>query len=237
MSDLSEARTLLSDANKVLVAKGVLDAYGHVSMRNPENPQEYLLARNLAPALVKPEDIIIYRLDSDTQDPRTGYLERFIHGEIYAARPDVHAVVHSHSASVIPFSISEVPLRAVWHMAGFLGTKTAVFEMRNFAGDASDLIIGDRKLGEALSHVLSASAVVLMRGHGSVAVGENVEQAVWRSVFTELNARVQLAAHGLGSYMELTEAEGVATAEMNAGQIRRAWEIWRSEVTSLGASR
>ncbi|OJX64535.1 MAG: hypothetical protein BGO95_08695 [Micrococcales bacterium 73-13] len=230
MSELSDAIRLVADANHVLVARGVLDAYGHVSMRHPEDPERYLLARNLAPALVQPEDVQVYSLDSTTEDERPGYLERFIHGEIYRRHPGVHAVVHSHSASMVPFSISRRPLQAVWHMAGFLGPRVPVFEIRDVAGEGSDLLIRSEGLGAALAEALGESAVVLMRGHGSVAVGDSIPQAVHRAVFAELNARAQATAVGLGEFTSLTAAEGAAAAESNYGQIRRAWELWRAEV-------
>lgn len=230
MSDPSEAMQLVVDANHVLVARGVLDAYGHVSMRHPDDPERYLLARNLAPGLVQADDVQVYTLDSTTEDLRPGYLERFIHGEIYRAHPEVHAVVHSHSPSVVPFSISSQPLRAVWHMAGFLGPRVPVFEIRDVAGEGSDLLISNQELGAALATVLADSTVALMRGHGSVAVGDSIAQAVHRAVFAELNARAQAAAAALGDYTVLTPAEGAAAAESNYGQIRRAWEIWRAEV-------
>lgn len=229
MHDLSDAVDLVVDANHVLVARGVLDAYGHVSLRHPGDPGKYLLARNIAPALVTAADVQVYDLDSTTDDERPGYLERFIHGEIYRRRFDVNAVVHSHSASMVPFSISARPLQAVWHMAGFLGERVPVFEIRDTAGSSSDLLIRSSPLGAGLAAVLGDGAVALMRGHGSVAVGDSIPQAVWRAVFAELNARAQATAVGLGEFTPLTAEEGKAAAESNYGQIRRAWEIWRAE--------
>jgi HCOMODA/2-hydroxy-3-carboxy-muconic semialdehyde decarboxylase len=221
------------DANHVLVAKGVLDAYGHVSARHPDDPSRFLLSRNLAPGLVRAEDLQVYDLDSVTDDPRPGYLERFLHAEIYRARSDVQSVVHSHSAAVVPFSISRQPLRAVWHMSAFVGEEVPVFEIRDLEGAASDLLIRSPQLGAGLAATLGGSAVALMRGHGSVAVGGSVSEAVFRAVFTELNARVQAASIGLGAeYTALTAGEVQAATESNRGQIPRAWEIWRSEVRS-----
>jgi len=232
MTELSEAVDLVVDANHVLVQRGVLDAYGHVSMRHPEDPERYLLARNLAPGLVTADDVQVYTLDSVTQDARPGYLERFIHGEIYRARAEVQAVVHSHSAAVVPFSISSRPLQAVWHMAGFLGPRVPVFEIREVAGEDSDLLIGRPELGAALARALGEAPVALMRGHGSVTVGDSIPQVVHRAVFAELNARAQAAAVALGDVTPLTAAECEAAAESNYGQIRRAWEIWRAESRS-----
>ena len=231
VTSLSETLELVAAANRILVARGVLDAYGHVSARHPDHPEKYLISRNRAPGLVTPDDIQIYDLDSTTDDARPGYLERFIHGEIYRARPDVRAVVHSHSAALIPFGISDVPLQAVWHMSGFLGEGSPVFEIRDTVGDGSDLLIRDRELGAALAATLGEAAFALMRGHGSVSVGDSVPQAVHRAVFAELNARIQATAAGLGRFTPLTASEGVAAMKSNNGQISRAWEVWLSEVT------
>lgn len=232
MTTLDEALELVADANRVLVRQNVLDAFGHVSMRSPEDPEQFLISRNLAPALVQASDVQIYDLEGRTPDPRPGYLERFIHSEIYRRRPDVNAVVHSHSASVIPFSISEKPLRAVWHMGSFLGEQVPVFEIRDRFGDATDLLIRNPEMGAALAEACGDHAAALMRGHGSVAVGDSLPSVVYRAVFTELNARVQVAAESLGDYTPLTAGEGVTATESISGQIQRAWEIWRSEVTT-----
>ncbi|SDG68553.1 class II aldolase/adducin family protein [Microbacterium pygmaeum] len=219
----------LVDANHVLVDRGVLDAYGHVSGRHPDDPEKFLIARNLAPGLVTAADIQVLDLDGGTDDERPSYLERFIHGEIYRARPDVHSVVHSHSASVIPFTISNRPLQAVWHMAGFLGEGVPVYEIREDAGMGSDLLVRTPELGAGLAASLGEGAVALMRGHGSVTVGDSIPHAVWRAVFAELNARALAVAVGLGEVTPLTAEEGIAAAKSNYGQIRRPWELWRAE--------
>jgi ribulose-5-phosphate 4-epimerase/fuculose-1-phosphate aldolase len=220
----------LVDANHVLVRREILDAFGHVSVRHPESPETFLISRNLAPGLVTDDDIQVTALDGTTTDMRPSYLERFLHAEIYRARPDVHAVVHSHSASMVPFSISRTPLRAVWHMAGFLGDAVPVFEIRDTVGAGSDLLIRDAALGARLADVLGDTAVALMRGHGFVAVGGSVPQAVARAVYADLNARAQATAiQLLGDYTALTIEEGEAAAEANDGQLGRAWETWRAE--------
>lgn len=223
-----EAITDLVDANHVLVDQKVLDAYGHVSVRHPEDPDLFLLSRNLAPGLVEADDIQTHDLDGVTSDDRPGYLERFIHAEIYRARPDVRSVVHSHSASMVPFSISKRPLEAVWHMAGFLGPRVPVFDIRATAGESTDLLIRTPELGAALANALGGSAVALMRGHGSVTVGDSISQSVHRAVFAELNARALAAAVQLGDHEPLTHGEAEAAARSNDGQIRRAWEVWRA---------
>ena len=219
----------LVDANHILFDRGVLDAYGHVSSRDVNNPERFLLARNMAPALVTNDDIQSFNLEAETNDSRRSYLEKFIHSEIYEARPDVMAIVHSHSMSVIPFSITNRPLRAVSHMAGFLGEETPVFEIRESAGTGSDLLIGKKPLGTSLAESLGDRWVVLMRGHGSVAVGHSVQQAVHRAVFTEMNARVQAEAIRLGDCTYLTAEEAESALASNDGQIMRAWELWRMQ--------
>jgi len=219
----------LADANRILVAQGVLDAFGHVSARNPNDPNTFLISRNLAPAQVRAQDVQIVDFDGKTDDERRSYLERFLHGAIYRRRPDVQAVVHSHSSSLVPFSLTSVPLRAVWHMAGFLGAEVPVFEIRDSAGLGSDLLIRDISLGSALAETLGDAAVALMRGHGSVAVGTSLPQAVMRAVYAELNARVQSAAIQLGHYTPLTPEEAAAAAASNDGQVERPWRLWKAE--------
>lgn len=221
--------TDLVDANHILFDQGVLDAFGHVSTRVADRPDSFLLSRNLAPALVGQDDILEFNLDGETLDLRPVYLERFIHGEIYKARPDVLAIVHSHSPAVVPFSVVDTPLRAVMHMAGFLAKPTPVFEIRNVIGAASDLLIRTAESGKALATSLAQSPVLLMRGHGSVAVGMSLKDAVYRAIYTEINAKTQTEALRLGSCTYLTEEEGAAIVPTMNSQIDRAWGIWRSQ--------
>ncbi|MFH5824263.1 class II aldolase/adducin family protein [Georgenia sp. AZ-5] len=217
----------LADANRILFEQGVLDAFGHVSVRSEDDPETFLLSRNLAPALVGPKDVQRFTLDAVTDDPRPPYLERFIHAEIYRARPDVMAVVHSHSPAVVPFSVSAIPLRPVLHMAGFLPQATPVFEIREVAGTGTDLLVRTAELGVALADALGRAPVALMRGHGSVAVGGTLPEAVYRAIYTEVNARAQAQALQLGGATFLTAEEGAAAAATNASQIDRAWTFWR----------
>jgi ribulose-5-phosphate 4-epimerase/fuculose-1-phosphate aldolase len=219
----------LVDANHILFDQGVVDGFGHVSMRHPVRPDRFLLARSMAPALVTAEDILVF--DRDGAAVAAGgpavYLERFIHSEIYRSRPDVIAVVHSHSPAVVPFSlVSGTPLRPVCHMCGFLGAATPVFEIRDVAGQGSDLLIRDARLGAALAQSLGQGAAVLMRGHGSTVVGTGLRQAVFRAVYTEVGARLQSEAMRLGPVTYLTEDEAAATAATNDAQIDRAWRLW-----------
>ena len=216
-------------ANHILFQQGVLDGFGHVSARDGGRADRFLLARSMAPALVKAADIMQFDLDGEPlDDERTPYLERFIHSEIYRARPDAMAIVHSHSPCVIPFGVaSGAPLRAICHMSGFLRSATPVFEIRTVAGPASDLLIRNRKLGAALARSLGASAVVLMRGHGSTTVGASLRQAVFRAIYTEVNARLQSEALRLGPVTYLNDEEADLASATNDGQINRAWELWK----------
>ncbi len=225
----------LAIANHILFHQGVVDGFGHVSRRHPDRPDRFLLARSMAPALVQRSDILEFDLSGDpvTAGGRTPYLERFIHSEIYRARPDVTAVVHSHSPAVIPFGVvSTATLRPICHMSGFLCTGTPIFEIRDHAGDGSDMLIRSRTLGEALARRLGPSAVVLMRGHGSTVVGSSLRQAVFRAVYTEVNARLQAEASRLGPITFLTTAEGAAASATNDGQINRAWDLWAMQASA-----
>jgi HCOMODA/2-hydroxy-3-carboxy-muconic semialdehyde decarboxylase len=219
----------LVDANRILFDQRVLDAFGHVSVRHPRRADRFLLSRNLAPALVGVDDIQTFDLDGNVvDDDRRVYLERFIHGEIYRARPEVMAVVHSHSASVVPFSaVASVAFRPVSHMCGFLGKGAARFEIRDFAGDASDLLVRNRMLGAALARSLGNDPVVLMRGHGSTVVGPSLKHAVFRAVYTEVNARLLSEALRLGDVECLSPGEARATMETNEGQLERPWALWK----------
>jgi HCOMODA/2-hydroxy-3-carboxy-muconic semialdehyde decarboxylase len=186
----------LVTANKILFAHGVVDAFGHVSARHDKMPDRFLLARNMAPALVTAADFMEFDLDGNpvAADGRSVYLERFIHAEVYRARAEVMAVVH----------------------------------IRNAAGRESDLLIRDSALGAALASSLGPHCIVLMRGHGATVVGASVREAVFRAVYTEVNARLQLEALRLGAITYLTPEESIAAARSVGGQINRAWDLWRA---------
>ncbi len=220
-------------ANRILFDQGVVDAFGHISLRHPSRPDRYLLACNKAPASVTADDIIEFDLDSNpiNAEGRGIYLERFIHGEVYRARPDVMSVVHSHSPSVVPFSVvPTVKLRAVCHQCGFLGTGVPNFDIRTCAGDATSLLISSRELGAHLAAKLGQDPVVLMRGHGSTTTADSLRLAVYRAVYTELNAKLQAAALQLGPVEYLTEGEAKATAQVEK-QVNRPWDLWRARVS------
>ena len=215
-------------ANRILYDRGVVDGFGHVSMRHPDNPNRYWISRSLAPALVTAGDIVELNLDSTHAVPGApnSYLERFIHGEIYRARPDVVSVVHSHSAGVIPFGV--VPgatLKAISHMGGFIGEGAPVFEIRDTVA-ASDMLVKTPELGAALAKSLGKHGMVLMRGHGATMVGMSIRQAVYRAIYAELNARLQSEALKLGAPNYLTREEAAGAALANDNNMDRAWDLW-----------
>ena len=220
-------------ANRILFDQGVVDAFGHISARHDKAPNRFLLARNMAPGQVTHADIIEFDLDGNPIDAggRRVYLERFIHGEIYRARPDVMAIVHNHSPTVVPFTIvPSQPFRPVCHMCGFIGAGASNFEIREVAGDASDLLIRSRELGAALAKTLGSGLIALMRGHGATIVAESIPHVVYRSVYAEVNAKLLSEALRLGPVTYLTEGEA-ATARANVeSQVQRPWDLWKARV-------
>lgn len=221
-------------ANRILYDQGIVDGLGHVSVRHDSAPGVFLLSCNRAPALVTARDIVCYDLDGEAVSAAAErpYLERFIHSEIYRARPDVVAVVHSHSPSVIPFGVTGNRLRPIYHMAGFLGSGSSHFEIREAAGN-TDMLIRNRELGQALARSLGNTSCVLMRGHGSTVVGGCVEQVVYRAIYAEINAKLQAQSLGMGEVDYLTPEEAEMAAAANDSQIGRSWDLWCRRVKSL----
>ena len=216
-------------ANRILYDQGVVDGFGHVSARHDKDPNRYLLARSMAPALVTASDIMEFDLDSTPVDQlgRAVYLERFIHGEIYKLRPDVRAIVHSHSPAVIPYADTRVQLRPMNHIASFLGGGVPVFEIRDTAGPASNMLVSNPTLGHALAVVLGQRPVALMRGHGSVAAAQSVRHVVFRAIYTEVNARMESEALRLGEVTFLNDAEAAAATKTNDELVNRPWDLWK----------
>jgi len=224
----------LAAASRILVAQSVVDGFGHVSMRHPSSPDRYLMSRSIAPALVTPSDIIEYTLDSNpcNANGRSSFLERFIHGEIYKARADVMSVVHSHSPSVIPFGLVDVQMQAMFHNAAFIAAGVPVFDIREQFG-VTDMLIRDGAKGVALAAAMGDHDIVLMRAHGSVACGPTLQAAVFRAVYTEVNARIQhwTTTLGGGAPMAALDAnEGRLADAVNQTAGLRAWELWSSQV-------
>lgn len=219
-------------AYRILAQQGVLDGFGHVSVRHNRAANRFIMSRSLAPELVTAADLIEFDLDGNAVDAkgRSLYSERFIHAEIYRARPDVRAVVHNHAAALIPFSVSSVPLRPMYHMVSFIGKGVPVFDIRNAFG-MTDMLVSDSAKGRALAQTLSDNSCVLMRGHGVVVIGPSIPHAVGRSVYLEVNARIQAQAMALGgnvTYLDPQEAQKMMDAGENRGY-ERPWELWKAK--------
>jgi HCOMODA/2-hydroxy-3-carboxy-muconic semialdehyde decarboxylase len=232
---LAASPALIEDlvaGSRILANEGVLDGYGHISARSDKRPDHFIMSRSRAPALVTAADLL--ELDADSEplpgDSRKGFIERYIHGEIYRARPDVMAIVHSHSSSVIPFGVTRTTLRPVSHMGGFLWSGVPVWDIRK-ARQENDVLVRDRTLGNALAGALGGSNCVLMRGHGVTVVGESIKEAVFRAVYTEWNARIQLQCMLLeGPIQFLSDHEARAVDAANRGTLERPWELWKKAV-------
>lgn len=218
-------------ANHILARNGVLDAYGHVSVRSQRNPNHFFLARHLPAGIISRSDVIEYDFDCKpvSGDPSQGYTERFIHGEIYRARPDVMAVVHSHPADVIPFTVTGVPLRPLIHMAGFMPEVIPIFEIRK-AGGMTDMLIRDSNLGRALAQTLGDKSAALLRGHGNVVVASSLHIVAGRAYYMMVNAKVEqqaiLLSGGKVTYLDPEEARKAAGQD----GFERAWTLWKQEL-------
>jgi ribulose-5-phosphate 4-epimerase/fuculose-1-phosphate aldolase len=218
--------------SRILAEFGVLDGFGHVSARSPTNPNHFLMSRSLAPALVSADDIMEFDLDGNAVDARgrSLFLERFIHSEIYKARPDVMSVVHTHSPGVIPFGVSQVPLRPMFHNAAFLAAGAPVWDIRKDFGE-TDMLVRDPSRGKSLVQMLGDKSVVLMRGHGDVTVGPSVKMAVFRAYYTDVNAKLQSQAIALGGDINyLTPGEGINADAINFAVIDRIWNLWKMRI-------
>jgi len=223
-------------ANHILANEGVVDAFGHVSVRHPELADQYVIARSVGPERVTLEDLQIHALDGRQVggDARPAYAERAIHAAVYRARPDVHSVCHNHAPSVIPFGITDVPLRPVFHMAGLLGSDIPTWDIAAEFGE-TDLLVRTSEQGESLARTLGSRRVALMRGHGSVVAGSTLREVVTCCVYLELNARLQLQALGLGRPITyLTDAETQQTAHMLTRSLAadRAWTTWAARASN-----
>jgi ribulose-5-phosphate 4-epimerase/fuculose-1-phosphate aldolase len=219
-------------ANRILANHDVLDGYGHISVRDNRNHDHFLMARSLAPELVTSDDILEYDLDAVAinLNGRSQYGERYIHAAIYKARPDVMAIVHSHTPAVIPFGVSSVKMRPVYHLAGFIGKGLPVFDIREPFG-ITQMLVNTAPRAQALAQKLGDSAAVLMRGHGIAVTGTSLPIVVGRSIYIDVNARIQLQAINLGgtvTYLDPDEARLVQEDGENAGY-RRSWEVWQRQ--------
>jgi HCOMODA/2-hydroxy-3-carboxy-muconic semialdehyde decarboxylase len=227
-------QALLDDlvaANHILYTKNIVDGLGHVSARHDKDPNLYVLAAEKAPGLVEREDLAIYDLDSNAQTlrDRRPYNERFIHGEIYKARPDVKSVIHCHTPSLVTFCVCQVPLRPLYHMSGFLGCGVARFEIREFAKEATDMLVSSPQLGASLAKVLADKQIVLMRGHGATMAGQSVKHAVYRAIYAALNAIMQMDAMRMGEISFLSDQEAMKGMDINDRFVERSWALWKLE--------
>jgi HCOMODA/2-hydroxy-3-carboxy-muconic semialdehyde decarboxylase len=229
----SQAIADVVTANHILADQGVVDGFGHVSVRDPTDPNKFYLARSMAPELVTTADVLEHDLDGNA--PTAGntklYLERFIHAEIYRARPDVNAIVHCHAPDLIPFAATGIALRPLYHMSSFLGSGVPVFDIHKAANASTDMLVKTPELGKALAKLLGPHPAALMRGHGAVIVGKDVQSAVFRSVYTELNAKLQAQAMTLGAkVIFLDPDEAKKSEETNGALVGRSWELWVRKV-------
>jgi ribulose-5-phosphate 4-epimerase/fuculose-1-phosphate aldolase len=226
---LAQVREQLARANRMIANEGVLDAFGHVTMRHPTDPGRYLMSYSRGPELVQAEDILEFTLDSHIVKPveMRLYGERVIHGEIYMARPDVNAVCHHHAPSILPFCISGMELKPVYHLGATLGAKVPFWDSRDDFGDTT-LIVAKPEEGASLARALGPNWIVLMRRHGATVAGKTIEELVFRTIYTARNAALQIQAHGLGHVSPLNAAETSLAGEYNLrpGPVARAWEYW-----------
>lgn len=237
MVSIDEVRSLVALGNRILAHEGVLDAFGHVSMRHPANPNRYFLSRSRAPELVEPGDVLEYDLDSNPvkkTDQRL-YAERVIHGEVYKARPDVMAVVHHHAPAVMPFCISGVELQPVMHLGAIIGHQVPMWDQYDEFGDTNLLLVKPEE-GASLARALGHAPLVLMKGHGATVVGSSIQELVFRAIYSCRNAEYQLAAQMLGKVVPLRPGEVEKSSQINAMPTAnfRTWEYWSARLEKSG---
>jgi ribulose-5-phosphate 4-epimerase/fuculose-1-phosphate aldolase len=229
LPSLADLRRDLAAAYRIVANEGILDAFGHISLRHPDNPQRYFLSRSRAPALVQPDDIQEYDLDSNpiVESSLRPYVERVIHGEIFKARPEVNAVCHHHAPSIMPFAISGVPLAPVFHLGASMGAHAPFWDSRDEFGD-TNLLVAKPEEGASLARALGKHNIVLLRRHGATVVGTGLRELVFATIYSARNAEYQLAAHALGKVSPLTAGEIEMAGEIHRapGPLTRAYEVW-----------
>jgi ribulose-5-phosphate 4-epimerase/fuculose-1-phosphate aldolase len=238
MANLNELRRDLAVANRILASEGVVDAYGHVSVRHPEHKDRFILSRSRAPDLVSPADLMEFGLDGeviDKSDKRQPYAERYIHAAVYEARPEIVAVVHNHSQAVVPFSVTKTPLRPLIHVAGAMGATIPVWDIRDKFGD-TNLLVANMEQGRDMTRSLGANTVVLMRGHGCTVASDSLKKVVITAVYVQVNAKLQLEAMGLGEINYLTPGETKKTGDLlNMPMVEiRVWDYLASRANTKG---
>ena len=236
-NSLDDLRRQLAIANRILGNEGVIDAFGHASVRHPGNPNRYFLARSRSPLFVEPDDILEFDLDSNPVRPLTvqPYGERVIHGEIYKSRPDVHAVVHHHSGSVLPFCMTGVPLVPLFHLGATMGETVPFWDQRDEFGDSNLLVIKPEE-GASLARALGSNWTVLMRRHGATVAGTTLQEVVFRSINGCLNAECQLRAMAIGTLgpLNANEARDAGAYNLQQRPMARAWEYWTLRLGERG---
>jgi ribulose-5-phosphate 4-epimerase/fuculose-1-phosphate aldolase len=218
-------------ATRILVNENIIDGFGHVSVRDPSRSDRYFMLRDNFGVAEGDDYLVELDLDSNSCKPNASKLslERFIHGEIYRARPDVNAIVHTHSPALIPFGVSQTPLKPLYHMCGFLAAGSPVFDIQHEHG-ITNMLVQSSELGRSLALSLGKSAIVLMRGHGATVVGSSIKEAVFRSVYATINAHLQPIAMQLGDPKFLDYEEAVKTDELHQAVLDRPWEYWKSKL-------
>ena len=235
---LKDARAELALANRIVAHEGVIDAFGHVSMRHPDDPKRYLLSRSRAPELVTPDDFIEYHLDSQPlRDPGVGqYSERVIHGEIYKARPDVNSVCHHHCPAFMPLLATGTDYVPIFHLGAVGGIKPPFWDQQDEFGDTNMLVVKPEE-GASLAHALGAGWLVLMRRHGVTVAGTSVKDCVFRSIFSARNAEYQVRALAIGGNIaSLTPGEAELASQISGKTtgLMRSWEYWSMRVAKAG---
>lgn len=236
-TDLAQLRYDIALANRILAHEGVLDAFGHVSARHPDDPNKYLLSRSRGPELVEPDDILVFDLDSQPIEEPTVrmYGERVIHGEIFKARPDVMAVCHHHAASILPYAITGMPLVPVYHLGATLGQALPIWDQRDEFGVTNSLVLQPAE-GQSLARALGPNWTVLMRRHGATVAGRSLQELVFRCIYGCRNAEYQTQARALGQLDQLTPKETELAEEYNLrpGPVGRAFEYWTVRLDKAG---
>ena len=217
-------------ANRILAHEEVVDAFGHVSLRHPENPHHYIMSRSRAPELVDLEDLMEFELDGKILDEqgRTPYGERFIHGAVMEARPEINAVVHNHAQEVLPFSLTDTPLKPMIHTASVIGEHIPLWDIRDQFGENTDMLVRNMEQGRDLSAALENNTCLIMRGHGAVIVGKTLKEAVVTSIYLKINAKIQTSAMSMGNPIPLSpgEIKNTRKVQLSPLGLDRMWEAF-----------
>lgn len=228
--DLVAAISELVIANRIISHLKLVDSFGHISVRNPENPQRYFMSRARAPGLVTKEDILEFNLDSTAVDLRglRPYSERFIHGCLYKSRPDVLAICHNHAHELLPLAVTKVAMRPALHSAAVIGNEVPVWDIRDHFGD-TNMLVTTNEMGNSLAGAVGKGKAALMRGHGSVIVGKTVQDTVFTAFYLRLNGEVLIKAMSIGepiTYLSPGEIDRSGELHSEAVSQGRAWEEW-----------